>query len=253
MNDWWQTFFDADYTRLWEAWIDSARTEQEIAGLWKLLDLRDGTRVLDAPCGYGRISLGLARRGAAVLGVDFSESLLNEAQRQRGEAPVERLVYRRHDLREPLPESGFDVALNIFSSLGYGNEADDVAILSTLRNAVRPGGRVFIESNHRDQGVIFFSRVACPAYRLPDGTLFMEEPCFDAVSGRVESTWYWEGPANRGEKRSSLRLYCATELIALLPRAGLRLLSVHSGCAPEPFISAGPNMSARLGLLALRD
>jgi len=151
MNEWWQTFFDADYTRLWEAWIDSARTEQEIAGLWKLLDLRDGTRVLDAPCGYGRISLGLARRGAAVLGVDFSESLLNEAQRRRGEAPVERLVYRRHDLREPLPESGFDVALNIFSSLGYASEADDVAILSTLRNAVRPGGRVFIETNHRAQ------------------------------------------------------------------------------------------------------
>jgi len=169
MNDWWQTFFDADYTRLWEAWIDSARTEQEIAGLWKLLDLRDGTRVLDAPCGYGRISLGLARRGAAVLGVDFSESLLNEAQRQRGEAPVERLVYRRHDLREPLPESGIDVALNIFSSLGYGSEADDVAILSTLRNAVRPGGRVFIETNHRDQGVIFFSRAARPAHRLPYG------------------------------------------------------------------------------------
>jgi SAM-dependent methyltransferase len=253
VNDWWQTFFDAEYARLWESWTDAARTEQEIAGLWKLLELRDGSRVLDAPCGYGRISLGLARRGAVVLGVDFSEQLLSEAQRARGDVPAERLEYRRHDLREPLPESGFDVALNIFSSLGYGSEADDVAILSTLRNAVRPGGRVFIETNHRDQGVIFFSQARRPTYRLSDGTLFMEEPRFDAVSGRVDSTWYWEGPANRGQKRSSLRLYSATELVALLPRAGLRLLSVHGGCTPEPFRSAGPSMSARLGVLSIRD
>jgi hypothetical protein len=112
---------------------------------------------------------------------------------------------------------------------------------------------VFIETMHRDQAVMFLSRSERHAYRLNDGTLFLEEPRFDAISGRVESTWYWHGPTGSGQKRSSLRVYSATELVRLVVRVGLRVESVHSGCAKEPFVSAGPGMSARLGVLAVRE
>ncbi len=253
VDGWWQRFFDADYLRLWEGREQPEKTEREVAGIWELLELRDGQRVLDAPCGYGRISLGLARRGAFVVGADFSSDLLREAERRRGEMPQAQLRYVRHDLRQPLPESGFDVALNIFSSLGYGSEADDLAILSTLRAAVRVGGRVFVDLIHRDRLAVFLSQTDHRASRLDDGTLMLEEPRFDAISGRVESTWHWQGPSGSGSKRSSLRVYSATELADLVARAGLRLLSVHDGCTREPFRSAGANMSTRLGLLAVRD
>ncbi len=68
----------------------------------------------------------------------------------------------------PLEESGFDVGLNIFSSLGYGTEADDVAILSTLRAAVRPGGLVFVETMHRDRVLSVCPRINDPptGYRM---------------------------------------------------------------------------------------
>jgi len=253
MSEWWRTFFDADYLRLWEGTEPPEKTEQEAAGLWQLLGLVPGSRVLDAPCGYGRIARALAIRGALVLGVDYSQVLLAEAERRRGDVPTTQLRYLRHDLRVLLPDAGFDAALNIFSSLGYGTEADDVAMLATLRAAVRPGGRVFIETAHRDRLAVFLSHSGSRGARLPDGTLFLEEPRFDAVSGRVESTWHWQGPSGSGRKTSSLRTYAATELAGLLERAGLRLLSVHDGCTPEPFRSAGPQMSARLGLLAVRD
>jgi SAM-dependent methyltransferase len=250
---WWQTFFDADYLRLWEGTEHPEKTEREVAGLRELLELEAGQRVLDAPCGYGRISLGVARCGALVVGVDFSPQLLAEAERRRGSMPAEQLRYLRHDLRAPLAESGFDVALNIYSSLGYGSEADDLAVLSTLRAAVRSGGRVFVETMHRDRAVVFLSQSERRGSRLADGTLVLEEPRFDAVTGRVESAWYWQGPNGSGSKHSSLRIYSATELAGLLSRAGLRLLSVHAGCTREPFRSAGPNMSMRLGMLAVRD
>lgn len=252
-STWWQTFFDTEYLRLWEGTEHPHKTELEVAGLWELLELEPGQRVLDAPCGYGRISLGLTQRGAAVVGVDFSESLLAEAERRRRAAATAQLRYVRHDLRVPLAESGFDVALNIYSSLGYGSEADDVAVLATLRAAVRPGGRVFVETMHRDRTVLFVSQTQRRCDRLADGTLILEEPRFDAVTGRVESTWFWQGPNGSGSKRSSLRVYSATELAGLISRAGLRLVSVHEGCTREPFRSAGPNMSARLGMLAVRE
>src|SRR6185312_16199443 len=111
------------YLRLWEGTEPPEKTEQEAAGLWQLLALGPGSRVLDAPCGYGRIARALAARGALVLGVDYSELLLAEAERRRGDVPTTQLRYLRHDLRVLLPDEGFDAALNIFSSLGYGPEA----------------------------------------------------------------------------------------------------------------------------------
>src|SRR5688572_5146454 len=131
MSSWWETFFDGDYLRIWEGSESPDKTERQAAGLWELLGLREGSTVLDAPCGYGRIARALAERGARVVGVDFSGELLAEGERRRGNVSTDRLRYYRHDLRTPVAETGFDAALNIFTSLGYGTEADDLAILST--------------------------------------------------------------------------------------------------------------------------
>ena len=128
-----------------------------------------------------------------------------------------------------------------------------MAILSTLRNAIRPGGLVFVETNQRDALAVKLSHGKNPSARLPDGTLLVEEVRFDPVAGRVESAWYWSGPRGSGEKRASIRVYTATELLRLLDAAGLRLRSVHNGCLPEPFVASGAGISGRLGLLALRE
>jgi len=252
MSSWWQTFFDEDYARLWAACTPPEQTAAQAQALWKLLELREGSRVLDAPCGYGRLSVPLARRGARVVGVDYSPALIAQAERERGELDAERLAYLRHDLREPLNEGSFDVALNLFSSLGYGTEEDDARIVRTLRDAVRPGGRVFVDTMHRDAAVAAFSRGFKPSRRLPDGTLFVEEPAFDPIRGCMDTRWYWSGPGGSGNKEAHLRVYCATELVALLERAGLRFVSAHAGCSTEPFRAEGPSMGGRLGLLAER-
>lgn len=252
MGEWWQNFFDSDYLRLWEGSQAPERTEREAAGLWSLLRLRENSAVLDAPCGYGRLSLALAQRGATVVGLDFSADLLAEAERRRGEMPTERLRYRRVDLRNPFTESGFDVALNVFSSLGYGEESEDIAILANLRAAVRPGGYVFLETAHRDGFMVLQAHGQNFANRLPDGTIFLEQPKLDPVSGRIDASWYWSGPDGCGQKNSSLRIYSVTELVRLLPAAGLQLHSLHNGCSADPYVASGRSMSWRLGILAVR-
>lgn len=249
---WWDSFFDANYVRIWSGFIPPEQSRREADGIWELLGLHEGSRVLDAPCGYGRLARLLAQRGAVVLGVDQSFALLEQAETDRKDVPGERLRYMRHDLRVPLSEEGFDVAINVFTSLGYGTEEDDLAILETLRRAVRPGGLVFVETAHRDATVAFLSRSEKHALRLQDGTLVIEEPTFDPVLGRVQTCWYWRGPAGAGQKPASLRIYTITELARLIERAGLRLRSAHHGCSTEPYEAKGPEMGGRVGLLAVR-
>src|SRR5215472_13788412 len=185
VNDWWKTFFDQDYLRIWEQVFTEEANAKQAAELWSMLDLNPGCRLLDAPCGWGRLSHQLALRGARVVGVDQSETLLNAAEARRGGLPPERLCYLRHDLRKSLPDTGFDVACNIFTSFGYGTEEEDVAVFRSLRCALRPGGHVLVETNHRDMLCAFVSRGSSRSRRLPDGTLLIDEPDFDAISGVV--------------------------------------------------------------------
>ncbi len=81
----------------------------------------------------------------------------------------------------------------------------------------------------------------------------VEEPRFDPVAGRMETTWYWSGPGGSGHKSASFRVYTATELLRLMEAAGLRLRSVHNGCSSEPFVAPGSAIGGRLGLLAVRE
>ncbi|MGA8529522.1 MAG: class I SAM-dependent methyltransferase [Acidobacteriaceae bacterium] len=252
MSEWWKTFFDADYVRLWGAGEIVGAISQHADAVWKLLGLREGSRLLDAPCGYGRVSAPMAQRGAVVVGVDQSAEMLAQAERDRGDLPLERLRYLRHDLREPLAEGGFDAAMNLFTSIGYGSEQDDLAIFRTLAGALRPGGRVVIETMHRDVAVALFSRGLRPAQRLPDGTLVVEEPVFDPIAGRVNTAWYWSGPQGAGRKEASLRVYTITELVRLLEAAGLQFVSAHGGSTTEVFHAEGPEMGGRVMLLAER-
>ena len=87
--------------------------------------------------------------------------------------PRERLRYLKHDLRRPLVVTGFDVACNVFTSFGYGTEEEDVAMFKTLQDAVRAGGHVVVETNHRDTMCAFIAHGAKASRRFPDGTLFV--------------------------------------------------------------------------------
>ena len=253
MSEWWETFFDEDYLAIAQHLLNEEGSAKQAADLWAMLDLTPGCRVLDAPCGSGRISRPLALSGAVVLGVDQSETLIATAESRRGGIPDGHLRYLRHDLRTPLAETGFDVACNIFTSFGYGTEEDDLAIFRTLRNAVRPGGRVVVETNHRDMMCSFIARGSKLSMRLPDGTLFIDEPDFDAITGVVTLNWYWSGPNGSGEKHAKWRCYTPTEIVRLLECAGLRFTGAYKGLSKTPYRADGPDAGGRLAVVAVRE
>jgi malonyl-CoA O-methyltransferase len=70
-----------------------------------------GLNVLDLGCGTGRHSVWLARAGASVTAVDFSEGMLQEARRKMEGSNTRFLA---HDLHQPLPfpNGAFDVVVS---------------------------------------------------------------------------------------------------------------------------------------------
>lgn len=228
-------FFDDEYIRLWAGALGAERTAKEADGLWALVGLAPGMRVLDAPCGFGRLSRALAERGALVLGVDVLATQLETAERGRGDLDETRLRYLRHDLRRPLDEGGFDAAFNIYTSIGYGSDDDDVAMIRTLGLALRPGGHLVVEAHHRDVVVAFLSTGGSLGERHPDGTLIVNSARWDPATSRCDARWSWWGPHGHGEKQLEFRIYAIHEIVGLVQKAGLRFLSLHAGCTTDPF------------------
>ena len=108
-------------------------------------DIPAGAMVLDLGCGAGLDSLIAARRvgpGGKVVGVDFSEAMLDRAHRAAAEGGVTNVEFRRADAEAlPLPDRSMDVA--IVNGIFNLNPARD-AIFGELARVVRPDGEVFV-------------------------------------------------------------------------------------------------------------
>jgi SAM-dependent methyltransferase len=116
-------------------------SEQLPFGAAELLSAVAGAgRVLDLGCGSGKLTVALARAGAAVTGIDSSRERLEQARRRADESGVE-LQLVEADMDEPLPfeDGSFDAAT---SRLALMAAAAPAATLRELRRVVAPDGRI---------------------------------------------------------------------------------------------------------------
>jgi ubiquinone/menaquinone biosynthesis C-methylase UbiE len=214
----WDAFFSDFYLRAYAADEHDEAAERQALDAAKLAGVEPGAELLDVPCGFGRHSVALARSGFRVTGVDRSAALLDEARRRAGHERWPKLV--QADYRElPFADASFDAAVNLFTSLGYLGIDEDTKVLTEIGRVLRPGGRLVIETNHRDLIVLRWSD---SDWRLMgEGRLLLEQRTFDAASGiATTSMTLIDGAGERESRTWSVRVYAVTELLAMLERAG---------------------------------
>jgi hypothetical protein len=111
---------------------------------------------------------------------------------------------------------------------------------------LRPDARLVIEIMHRDRAVRGFSE---QNWRLlGEGRLLLEQRTFDAASGVAQTTETLIDTSGERESRSfSVRVYTATELLAMLERAGFAEAKCYGDLDGGPF-----GVDTRLVIVARR-
>lgn len=205
---------------------------EEIERVVALLGLTPGMRVLDMPCGLGRHSLELARRGFVVTGVDRTAAFLEEAKR-RAAAEGLSVEFVQADMREFRRPETFDVAINLFTSFGYFDDpAEDRKVLENFFVSLRSGGKLLIDVKGKE----VLARDFRPRDWIEqDGALFLEEREILAGWSKIRTRWIVVRNGKQEEFMLTLRLYSGAELAALLREVGFAKVEIFGSLEGIPY------------------
>ncbi len=145
-----ERFFREAWPQISQVFATAMDAATDVQWITSIAALEAGARVLDAPCGFGRHSIELGRLGHRVTGVDFSETELDRARKAAQEAGVS-LTLVCQDIRDMEFPSEFDLAVNLFSSIGYFADDEDRLVVDRFWRALKPGGVFVLDTRNRDQ------------------------------------------------------------------------------------------------------
>jgi cyclopropane fatty-acyl-phospholipid synthase-like methyltransferase len=167
MDPWWESFFRGPWEQIQLPGYPEERTKNEVSFMEDALGLAGGERILDVPCGEGRHSIELARRGYRSTGVDFNPNAVAVAEQRATTAGVD-VDFSCADMRALEYHEEFDAAICFFGSFGYFGDAENAEFVHRVARALRPGGRFLIDTHVTES--------LYPQFRERDWSLIQEEP-----------------------------------------------------------------------------
>ncbi|MHB0935978.1 MAG: class I SAM-dependent methyltransferase [Armatimonadota bacterium] len=228
MTEWFEAF-DIDL------WLKADETGEEDAPfILNALALQPGDRVLDAPCGAGRISLPLARAGCRLTCVDLQPGHIVRAEKRFADEKLNG-EFVVGDLRKLDYDGVFDAVINWGGSFGYFSDAVNADVLARLARALKPGGRLLIDQRHREFTLRHFRYTRV-------GEVHSQQNRWDAATQRVEGTWTVHDPAGERTCFSTVRLYTPAQFRRLFTRAGLTWEAAYSGIDGSPLTRGSRRM-----------
>ncbi len=205
---------------------------EEVEHVISLLQLKPKAKVLDLCCGVGRHSIGFARRGFKVTGVDLTAHYLKEA-RQRAKKAKLNIKFIKDDMRRFRKRNTYDVVINLFGSFGYfENQRDDFKVAKNVYNSLKKNGSFIIEIMGKEILARIFQKRDW--YEI-GGMMILEERKTSEDWSRIHSRWIILEGRKRKEFNISMQLYSAVELSALLKNIGFRKINVYGDLTGSPY------------------
>jgi len=194
--------------------------------------LTEQPKILDLCCGTGRISAELARTGYAVTGVDITESFLKAAIDDSRYENLD-IEYIRADAREFVRPLYFDVIVNLYISFGYfSSRSDDLKVLRNVFESLNKSGSFIIETLGKEIACRDF--IEAEWFERDNYTMLTEYQPLNSWTF-MKNRWILLINGERIEKTFIQRLYSASELRALLKKAGFKKIDIYGDWDEIPY------------------
>jgi 2-polyprenyl-3-methyl-5-hydroxy-6-metoxy-1,4-benzoquinol methylase len=214
-SDWWESFFEGVAVDMWLRALPPEHTEREAESLARTLAVPKGARLLDVPCGGGRLSLALAQQGYQLTGVDWSLEFLDHARSCDTDHGV---TWERRDMRDLPWRARFDGAFCVGNSFGYLDDEGNAAFLRAVAAALKPGARFVLETPMVLENLLGHLQDR-PWWKVGDVYLLVVNQ-YDHTRERLDIEYTFVSNGRVEVRRGSHRAYSYRELAALIQAAG---------------------------------
>jgi len=220
-----------DFALVYDTLMDNTPYErwcEIITGILKRYGI-EKELVLDLGCGTGTLTELLAKEGYDMIGVDFSEEMLNRAMEKREESGLQ-ILYLLQDMREFELYGTVKAVVSVCDSLNYLLEEED--IIETFRlvnNYLDPEGLFIFDFNtvHKYRDVIGDTTIA----ENRDDCSFIWENYYheeERINEYDVTFFIKEGELfRRFEETHYQRGYTPEEMKVYLEKAGLEFVSMQ--------------------------
>ena len=192
---------------------------------------RSSGNVLDLGCGPGRYAIPFAKAGFIVTGVDRTRFLLDKARDLAAGAHVEWL---QQDMLEFVRPNVFDLALNVFTSFGYFDDAsDNRRVLENVYDSLKPGA-IFV-FDHIGKELLAARYQPTRSESLPDGTVLIHRTTVIDDWSRIDSEWILLEESRSSKFRVRHWLYSGREIHDLLASVGFVDVSLRGSFEGTPY------------------
>ena len=231
-ENWWENFFHGVALDFWRAAISAELTRTEADFIAKQLQLTNSAKVLDVPCGNGRLSIELAQRGFALTGVDIATEFMDEAKSRSTEIGVN-VGWHTQDMRD-LPWPGkFDGAFCFGNSFGYLDDEANAVFLKAVSLTLKPGGRFILDAPAVAECILPTFQ---PSRSIELAGIKVDiEHRYDHEQGRLFNDFTFTRDGIEDKRPSSQRAYTYRELTELLHDAGFESVAAYGSLTEDPF------------------
>lgn len=231
-TNWWENFFHGVALDFWRAAVSDEQTRAEADFIAKQLRLASGPKVLDVPCGNGRLAIELARRGLQLTGVDIATEFIDEAKRNSLTAGVV-VDWHDRDMRNLPSTSEFDGAFCFGNSFGYLDDDQNTEFLHAVSRSLKSGARFVLDAPAIAECIL--PNFQPSSFFELAGIAVSIERRYDHEQGRMFNDFTFTRDGVVDKRPSSQRVYTYRELTELLRAAGLLPVAVYGALAEEEF------------------
>jgi SAM-dependent methyltransferase len=220
---------------------------EEASFIFEALELSLGSRVLDAGCGFGRLSIPLSELGAHVLAMDISVDMTSKTIAFAKEAKV-KLDVREGDFRRCQYENAFDAIVCADTTFGSYSDADNLSTLQAFHDSLKPNGKLYVEVINRDACI---RELPGRTWWEGRGCLVQEDSEFVDRTSRVKvKRLVVTAEGGQDEHWVDLRLYSVHELYAIFEMMGFKVLETSGSFRTKGAFFA--THSKRIAIVAQR-
>jgi SAM-dependent methyltransferase len=241
-TNWYENFFHGLSLDLWRKAISPKQTKSEADFLVKVLQCKKGSHLLDVPCGNGRLSFELAKRGYRLTGVDLSAEFIEEARASSLLNPpahagrtdlMASAEFILGDMRQIEGDEIYDGAYCFGNSFGFLKYSDMEGFLSGVCLGLKPGARLIVETGMAAESVLHkFEPLTM--HQIGDIALTIKEQ-YLAEESCIDTEYIFERDGKTETGHAKHWIYTVGEIRRMLERAGFQILDLYGSLKKGPY------------------